>query len=122
MGYSKIPLIKRKISRGETERISFIGLTLNNDPIDFTDTCPKVQFKSTLNPMMHFDFELTEDNGGLIIEPGTLTLVLGRVTSNLYRNRYYGDLLVKINDDDVILARFEFELSGTVTTKSYDEC
>lgn len=122
MEYSKIPLIKIKIPRGQTEKIAFVDLSLDGTPIDFTDTCPKVQFKSTLNPMMAFDFELNEGNGGLIIEPDRLTLVFGRITSNLWRNIYYGDLILTINGDDIVGPRFELDLSGTVTTKKSDEC
>lgn len=122
MTYEELPLVPIYIKRGNTKRLWFEGFTLDGEPIDLTTTCLKVQFKTAVDALRYIDLELTEDNGGLEITPDTLVMNFRRETFKVQQNILYGDLLMKINNEDHTIIRFEIKLSGVVTTKNKDEC
>ncbi|NGM63519.1 hypothetical protein G5B30_16540 [Sphingobacterium sp. SGG-5] len=120
--YKDIPLIEIKAKRGETLHVLFSGISLNGESKNFTDICPKIQFKSSVDASRYVDFELSEDNGRLEIQPNRLLLKFERWTNKLPIDIYYGDLLINIDGRDIIAPRFKLNLTGTVTTKEENEC
>lgn len=123
MTYDELPLITIDAKRGEDSKVVFTGISLDGDSKNFTDLCPKIQFKKAVDACRYLDFELTEENGGLTIEPNRLILFFdGRDLNKLEISKYYGDLLMTIDGGNVVGPRFQLNLTGTVTTKTKDEC
>lgn len=122
MTYEELPLVPIKIKRGNTKKVSFQGFAVDGVPIDLTTACLKVQFKPSVDACRYIEYELTEDNGGLVITPNRVDMNFGRETSKIQYNVLYGDLLMRVNDGDHTIIRLELKFSGVVTTKNSDEC
>ena len=123
MTYDELPLINIEAKRGEDATVVFTGISVDGVSKNFTDLCPKIEFKPAVDSLRPSSIELTEENGGLTIEPNRLTMFFnGRDLNRLAISTYYGDLLMTIDGVNIVGPRFKLNLTGTVTTKTKDEC
>lgn len=123
MTYDELPLITIDATRGsEWQKVVLQNITVDGNLIDLTAVCPAVQFKSVNSFFAPVDFELTVENGGMVITPNSITLVFGSDRTKYPKRKYYGDLLMKVLDKDATILRFEFILDGVITRRNCNGC
>lgn len=98
------------------------NITVDGNLIDLTAVCPAVQFKSVNSFFAPVDFELTVENGGMVITPNSIMLVFAKDKTVYPKNIYYSDLLMKINSKDATILRFRFILEGVITRRKCNGC
>lgn len=113
--YKDLPVLKIDVIRGNDKTIQLRNIVVNNVTLDFTDINPRVQFKSIVDADITPVFDKTVDNGGMIVTNESITLLFAKETNKLQMGKYFGDLLVNINDKEVTIVRFDLYLSGVVT-------
>lgn len=114
--YKDLPIIKISVIRGNDKIVQLRNIVVNGVNLNFTDLNPMVQFKSVVDSNINVSFDKTIDNGGMEVTDESLKLIFKKETANLQISKYYGDLLVTIDDKNATIVRFELDLTGAVTT------
>lgn len=123
MTYDELPLIEIRTTRdSEWQEFVMQDVTVDGGLIDLTTVCPAVQFKSVNSFFAPVDFELTVENGGMVITPNRITLVFDKDKTVYPKNVYYGDLLMKVSGKDATILRFRFILEGVITRRKCNGC